>query len=477
MVVASLMLSTGALALSTTVTQSGADSDEVMKDSTFIVEASGWTGDCSQATISFSGCSSCSLSGEDQIKTIGGGATSITWTTVSASNTASAQTVNVMVGSGCTTQNADSSSFDIVLPPSLALTASSGTSSIAASGTFTTNLNVVNNGGTTAQSIAISAGSPFSSSCSTISTLDEGQSAAQSCTVTAASTAGSYVVTFTAASTNADDATDTISVTVTGGGGDDGNGGGGGGGTGVSSDDITEIITIGTIDAGATGTATFTNNQLALTEVAITAKDAVSSVVIDTLQSATRPSSVSIPTGSIYGYLTINALNIMEDNITTATIKFRVNQSWLTARGLVKEDIVLRRFTDNAWVDLPTSVVSTDADYVHFSSITPGFSIFVIATRSTLDQPDDGEDQQTICTAGDKRCEGDKLQQCSSNGMVWGDLETCQFGCNAATLECNTESEAPTAPAPIPMEWIIIIVVVIVIIIIGILVFRRSTSQ
>jgi hypothetical protein len=229
----SLVLVNGAFALSVAVTQSGADSDEIMKGRTFTVEASGWTGSSSQATLIFYGCPSCSLSGESTQKTIGS-ASSVSWTTTSASQSASAQTISVSVSSGCSLQQAGSNSFDIVLPPSLSVTATPDVSSLDEGQTYDVNLNVLNSGETTADDITFDIsgdGMSISSGCSSISTLDEGQSAGQSCTITASSD-GTIPTILTASSTNADSASDTFSMTVNSlGGGDLPPGSPGGSGT------------------------------------------------------------------------------------------------------------------------------------------------------------------------------------------------------------------------------------------------------
>jgi len=213
MIFVTMLLSAGALALSTTVTQSGADSDEVMKGRTFTVEATGWTGDCNQAQISFGGCSSCSLSGEQSTKTIGGGATSVTWTTTSATQSATAQTVTISMLGVCGGQTADSSSFDIVLPPSLSVTAI-GDSTVSKGSSFTSNINILNSGETTANDITVAvSGTGMSGTCSPIPTINEGQSAAEPCTTTASSV-GSRTVIFTVSSTNADSASGSHTITV-----------------------------------------------------------------------------------------------------------------------------------------------------------------------------------------------------------------------------------------------------------------------
>lgn len=209
-----LLASYASAAISVSVSQSGADSGEVMNDRTFIVTASGWSDSCSQATITFADCSVCSLSGEETQKTIGE-SSSLSWTTVTASQTATDQKVSVIV-TGCSDGSGESSSFDVVLPPSLTFTVSTDASSVDKGGTFDINIEIDNDGETTANDLTIDADSSFTEDCSSISSLDGDQNVGDTCTVTApTSTAGgSKTVTFTVSSTNADDATDSVTITL-----------------------------------------------------------------------------------------------------------------------------------------------------------------------------------------------------------------------------------------------------------------------
>ncbi|HDD46263.1 MAG TPA: hypothetical protein ENG42_02215, partial [Candidatus Aenigmarchaeota archaeon] len=78
-----IVFSINVQALSVSYTQANADPGEVMKGKTFTVTASGWSGSCTTATISFAECSGCSLLGEDEQKSISG-QSSVSWTTVIA---------------------------------------------------------------------------------------------------------------------------------------------------------------------------------------------------------------------------------------------------------------------------------------------------------------------------------------------------------------------------------------------------------
>ncbi len=427
-----------AAALTVTVSQPGADSDEVMKDRPFTVEATGWTGDCSQAQISFTGCSSCNLSGEDQVKTIGGGATTVTWTTVGASQKAAAQSITVNMLGVCGGQS-DSSTFDIVLPPSLTVDATTNTSSLIAGSTFDVNLNIINNGETTANDITIDVsgtGISVSSGCSSISSIDESQSASQSCVLTA-STAGEQTVTFTVSSTNADDATDSFVVTVTSSGGQQLPGGPGGSlDGGLPSAGVKATKKWASIEPGTSATMDINRSGIDFTKIRLMVKETASNVQLTLTTLADKPANTSAAPGNAYQYINVEAENINDSNIESAHFEFRVNNSWISDNNIDKNKVYLYRYT-NQWNQLTTTLTSEDDNYTHYTATVPGFSYFVIAGEAIT---------PSVCTPGEKRCLGDELQNCYADGSAWETIETCQYGCNSETLVCNTE---PVGPQPV----------------------------
>ena len=44
-----------------------------------------------------------------------------------------------------------------------------------------------------------------------------------------------------------------------------------------------------------------------------------------------------------------------------------------------------------------------------------------------------------ICSPGEKRCTGDELQGCNSEGTGWDIMESCQSGCDNERLKCNPD--------------------------------------
>ena len=63
-------------------------------------------------------------------------------------------------------------------------------------------------------------------------------------------------------------------------------------------------------------------------------------------------------------------------------MSFRVTKTWLTQNKLESADVSLYRYKDDAWNELSTKVISTDATYVNYEAVTPGFSYFAIGAKA-----------------------------------------------------------------------------------------------
>ncbi len=466
-----------ACAISVSVSQSGADDYEVMKDSTFTVEASGWTGDCSQATMSFSGCSSCSLSGENSQKSIGGGATSIAWTTISASQLAAAQSITVSVSGGCTLQQETSDSFDIVLPPSLSVDASTDVSEVDDEETFEVNLDMVNNGETTAKDVSTSvsgSGMSISSGCSSISEIEEGQSAAQSCTIKASSP-GTPTVTFTISSTNADSASDSFSMTVNSVGGDSPPSGSGdtspSGGPVVGPSDeeeqererVRERKNISLVP----GVGIRNNMRL---------QNAIQKVLGMANMSEQARENMLRLSESISSEMGLSKNFSSGSGKTTLSLKF-THGGAKKIRNFMVYDTVPKTFansSENVTViaeGASIEVVESDPEYLFvYPEVLPDqelsvtYSVEKELAQSVIDDTSTevyAESLEEIiepeCTVpGERRCSGDEVQECQNN--EWVTTETCQHGCVSGVCK---------AAPPVQIDWMLVggIAVIVVVVI------------
>jgi PGF-pre-PGF domain-containing protein len=192
---------------------------------------------------------------------------------------------------------------------------------------------------------------------------------------------------------------------------------------------VTETKTILSITAGESGTVTFEKeDELGVQVITIKVKNDVSNVKVSVTKETARPAEVAeAPSGTVHSYLTVTVANVANKDIESATIKFKVSKSWISSNGIDKNTITLNRY-NNGWEKLPTTIASEDDGYVYFEAVTTGFSVFAITGEKV---------KEVICTANERRCSENKLQQCNPDGTEWLTIEECQYGCDEAKLVCK----------------------------------------
>ena len=94
------------------------------------------------------------------------------------------------------------------------------------------------------------------------------------------------------------------------------------------------------------------------------------------------------PTGEVYNYLNIwvgNGGYGTEKNIENAIVCFKVEKSWIQDKCIDQSSIILNRYSDKKWNELPTNLLREDDKYLYFTAETPGFSSFAITGEITTD--------------------------------------------------------------------------------------------
>lgn len=486
----SLMLLGGADALSVSVSQSGADNDEVMKGRTFTIEASGWEDSCSQATLSFSGCSSCGLSGESTVKTISEGASSVSWTTASASQDANAQYVSVTVSSGCDSQSDDSDTFNIVLPPSLTLTVTPSSVTVDEGESYSVNINAKNLGETTARSPGIGlsgTGMSISSGCS-LTEIAEGANVGDTCTIST-SMSGSHSAVFTLSASNADSASDTVSVTVNDIDGDqqpDGGSPGGddtspGGGLPPSGDEEEETVSRRPDLVPGQGLRNNTKLQNALEKVM---QKNVSGEALENLIRLSNSITAEIETTKNF------RIENGQSKLST-TMKYNGRRN---VNSFSVYDKVPKSFAQSATeitVSAPGAeieIVESDPEYLLFyESLSPDDEITITYTvneevdSSVIDdtatsvyaESYEGLEEGQVCDAGETRCHGDVLQECSEDMTEWVDVKTCQHGCENGQCKMGP----PTALDSTVIMMALAAVIIVIVVVLAILGFKKKKKK
>jgi len=163
------------------------------------------------------------------------------------------------------------------------------------------------------------------------------------------------------------------------GGSTGGGGGGSSGGTSGASGGVSETVSLATGGgAGETKTVEF-SKDVAVTELAITFQNEVSQASITVEKLTSKPTETTTPSGTTYYYLKIDK-SLKDEDIKDAKLKFKVEKTWLTSKGFLAEEVVLKRFV-KSWETLPTKQLKKDANYVYYEAQTSGFSYFAITAE------------------------------------------------------------------------------------------------
>jgi len=481
-----LLLVPGVLAaMSTLYSQAGADSGTVMKGKAFTVTASGWSGSCNSAYLDFSQCAVCSVTEEEQTKSITG-QSSVTWTTVTTTDTASAQKVTVTVSGGCSGESGDTSSFDSVLPPAITINSYSPTSYSDPSGSSTINLNFRNSGETVAKDVGITLSLPSGvtnssgSKTQTESTIDPDENWGTSWTVSFGTISSSTNIYIYITPSNADSRTVTIPISITSGPG----GGPSGGPSGTFAPPEEEGPQNKSRKFNLVpGVGLRNNTKLQAALEKVMAKGKLSDQALENLMRLSA---------SITSDLEVN--KYMESSETKSEIKLTFKyKGQKRVKNLVLHEKIPKAFAQSVsdiTVSAPGAtyeIAEQDPEYVFLypdvdpdQSLTITYSVSSEVDLSVLDQTEtvvyaeSYEDLAPgVCTSGEMRCLGDDLQECSQDGTQWTTIQTCQYGC--------TNGQCESAFPVIDLQTMLMIggaaVVVIIIVILVIVGFGRKKKS
>ncbi len=169
-----------------------------------------------------------------------------------------------------------------------------------------------------------------------------------------------------------------------------GGGGGGGGGAAVAVSATSQTINTGAVAAGGTASAEFTAEDLGVTDIKITVKQAVTASSVTVVnQGSSRGIATNAITAAeaagnmaVYSYLKITVGKISNTNIEKATVKFKVPKT----AGYDPSTVELRRYDSSkkVWSSLPTKFTSEVGGYYYFEAETTSFSIFAVVGKLSV---------------------------------------------------------------------------------------------
>lgn len=127
-----------------------------------------------------------------------------------------------------------------------------------------------------------------------------------------------------------------------------------------------------------TGAQSFTtsDNALGITKISFDVSKSMRNVYMLVKQEAEIPGKFN---GPIYKYIQISPSGSFDQTlISSATIDFVVEKSWLAANKVTSSEVSLYRINNGNFDKLSTTVGTEKGDMITFSASTPGFSYFII---------------------------------------------------------------------------------------------------
>lgn len=123
---------------------------------------------------------------------------------------------------------------------------------------------------------------------------------------------------------------------------------------------------------------------------------------------------------TIYKYIQIDHESINDSIIMYARLQFKVDKEWLSENKIEKNQIVLYRYS-GGWTMLNTSIIKEDSAGIYYESLSPGLSLFAIATkpRSPVTVVEPLQDiQNADLTTEEITIEEDRITEGKSNPTV-----------------------------------------------------------
>ncbi len=106
----------------------------------------------------------------------------------------------------------------------------------------------------------------------------------------------------------------------------------------------------------------------------------------------TRPSGVKLPPGYPYLslYYNISLKSIQPEDLEAARLTFKLRKDILEFMSHNKFSILLQRWDEGSgqWIPIPTKRIDEDSQFVYYSTIVPGFSIFSLTGSRAIPAPE-----------------------------------------------------------------------------------------
>ncbi|WP_440946116.1 PGF-pre-PGF domain-containing protein [Methanosarcina sp. T3] len=215
---------------------------------------------------------------------------------------------------------------------------------------------------------------------------------------------GTYTVNLTVSNANGTvSKTTPIAVERKSSGGSSSGGGGGGGSPEPARNIETKELSQAYITNGKVVQFDFAKNATCVVYVSFDSKKTAGKTTTIVEQLKNKSSLVSeLPEGEVYRSFNVwvgNSGFATEKNIENPVIGFKVEKAWLQDKKIDRTSIILNRYSDEKWEQLPANLSGEDDEFLYFTSDLPGFSSFSITGTakglSEENETESGPEQET----------------------------------------------------------------------------------
>jgi PGF-pre-PGF domain-containing protein len=130
----------------------------------------------------------------------------------------------------------------------------------------------------------------------------------------------------------------------------------------------------------------FTKNATCVAYVGFDAKKTAGKVTTIAEELKNESTLVSgLPEGEVYKYFNVwvgNGGYATEKNIENPVLCFKVEKSWIQDNKIDQDSIILNRYSDKTWEQIPVSLSGEDSDYLYFTGDVPGYSFFAVTGKT-----------------------------------------------------------------------------------------------
>ncbi|MEX0920983.1 MAG: PGF-pre-PGF domain-containing protein [Candidatus Pacearchaeota archaeon] len=141
------------------------------------------------------------------------------------------------------------------------------------------------------------------------------------------------------------------------------------------------------ITPGVVGIVSNFDSEIGVREITISVNNPAQNVKITVTKHDGKPAEVSVEkSGETYQYIQIDAENL-NDGFGTASVEFRVEKSWISDKGLERNEVAAFKFDEssNVWNELETEFSSEDSTYNYYEVMLDSFSYFAISEKSLIE--------------------------------------------------------------------------------------------